>query len=190
MLFNCVVIIAKKQTAYCNPFRPVETRLNLSKHVGTRSDLLKHVWTCRNTFQSVQICPDPFPGFPPSPFSIPPPPPFPLSFFFGGGEGEGGAAPTTTTKNPRKGVGGRSPPSPHRILTTKSNQNSQNLCNLLQNLCNNLPTLEVSLSPQLQKLHKLMLSSHSFIHSLWHTEMIWNLKKPPPPKYLFLLIFI
>ncbi len=37
MLFNCVVIIAKKkQTAYCNPFRPVETRSDLLKPVETR----------------------------------------------------------------------------------------------------------------------------------------------------------
>ena len=141
MLFNCVVIIAKKQTAYCNPFRPVETRLNLSKHVSIRSDLSR-----------------PVSRLPPLPRPPPPTPsPFSTFFFLGGGgwgregEGEGGEN-TTTTKNPPDGGRGgtKSPPLPHRILTTKSNQNSQNLCNLLQNLCN-LPTytLEVSLSPQL-----------------------------------------
>ena len=58
MLFNCVVIIAKKQTAYCNPFRPVETRSDLLKPVETRfnpfrltrSNLLKHVTIRSNTF--------------------------------------------------------------------------------------------------------------------------------------------
>ncbi len=47
---------------------------------------------------------------------------------------------------------------------------------LLQNLCN-LPTLKVSLSPQLQKLQKLMKNVVlSFIHSLWrHTSKFKNL---------------
>ena len=153
MLFNCVVIIAKKQTAYCNPFRPVETRhnpsrpvetrLNLSKHVSIRSDLLKPVETRFNPFRSVQT--RRFQASPPpSPFSIPPSSPFSPLFFWGGGGGGGRGrereGKTPPPKTPGRGTGGDEvPPLPHRILTTKSNQNSQNLCNLLQNLCN-LPT--------------------------------------------------
>ena len=135
MLFNCVVIIAKKQTAYCNPFRPVEThsdllkpvetrfnpfrltRLNLSKHVSIRSDLsrpvfnpLKHVQTC--WFRPVETR---FPS------SIPPSPPSsPFSpFFLGGGQGRGeggggrgGGRGSTTMAPPEGGGGGRSPPPP------------------------------------------------------------------------------
>jgi len=107
--------------------------------------MLEHVQTCRSTFRPVETFPL---LLPPSPFS-----PF---FFFGGGGGGGRGrereGKTPPPKTPGRGWGGDEvpPPLPHRILTTKSNQNSQNLCNLLQNLCN-LPTytLEVSLSPQL-----------------------------------------
>ena len=150
-----------------NPFRSVQTRLNLnlSKHVQTcwnrpppfsplplvetrqnpfrltRLNLSKHVQTCWNAFPLL-----------PPPFS----PLFPSLFFLGGGGGGRGRereGKTPPPKTPGRGRGGtKSPPLPHRILTTKSNQNSQNLCNLLQNLCN-LPTytLEVSLSPLLLK---------------------------------------
>ena len=139
--FSTVLLLSqKKQTAYCNPFRPVETRLNLSKHVSIRSDLLKHVWTCRNTFQSVQICPDPLKHvqtcwnlskhvsrLPPLPL-LPPPPPFPLSLGGGGRgrEGEGGGE-TPSPKPP--GRGGDEVPPPLRILT-KNYQNSLTLSSL------------------------------------------------------------
>ena len=176
MLFNCVVIIAKKQTAYCNPFRPVETRSDLLKPVETRFNpfrltrlnMSKHVWTCWNTFQSVQINPfepvetrfNPFRSVqtrfqaspppllhPPSPFS----PLLPLFPFLWGGRGG-----NTITKNPPEGGGGgRSPPPPPlRILTTttKNYQNSRTLSSSnLQNLCNLplLPPRGFSLSPLL-----------------------------------------
>ena len=116
------------------------------------------VETCRNTFQSVQICWNTFPGFPPFP-SLPllPPPPFPLSLG-GGGRGRGGGWATPTT----------APPPDFNKKLSKFSHSFFSLCNL--------PTLKVSLSPQL-KTTKLMATSQQ--NSLWHTEMIWNLKAPP-----------
>ena len=71
----CCYYRKKKQTAYCNPFRPVETRSDLLKPVETRFNpfrltrlnLSKHVQTCWNTLQSVQTR---FPSLP-----LPPSPP-------------------------------------------------------------------------------------------------------------------
>ena len=118
MLFNCVVIIAKKQTAYCNPFRPVETRLNLSKHVSIRSDLSR-----------------PVSRLPPLPFSplLPPPPPFPLSLGGGGGggrEGEGGGE--TPSPKPPGGGGDEVPPPPPDFnkKLSKFSHSFFSLCNL------------------------------------------------------------
>ena len=111
----------------------------------TRWNTPQSVQTCWNPSEPVQICPDPFEPVETrsdllkrvSPPPSPPSPPFSPFFFFGGGggrgEGEGGE--NTTTKNPRKGVGGRSPPSPHRILTTKSNQNSLKICVIYFKIC-------------------------------------------------------
>ena len=140
MLFNCVVIIAKKQTAYCNPFRPVETRLNLSKHVSIRSDLSR-----------------PVSRLPPLPSSIPPSPPSsPFSpFFWGGGRGEGeggrgreGGKPPPP-KPPGRG-GDEVPPLPHRILNTNpKKQNSLTLSSLCCVIYPSYPPKGFSLSPLL-----------------------------------------
>jgi hypothetical protein len=139
--FSTVLLLSqKKQTAYCNPFRPVETRSDLLKPVETRFNpfrltrlnLSKHVQTCWNTLQSVQT------RFPSLPSSIPPSPPsspFSPFFFFGGGGAGGGGWATTTTPPP--------PPDFNNKKTIKILS-----LFLLQNLCN-LPTLKVSLSPLL-----------------------------------------
>ena len=146
MLFNCVVIIAKKQTAYCNPFRPVETRLNLSKHVSIRSDLSR-----------------PVSRLPPLPSSIPPPPSPPFSpllplfpfLFGGGGRGgrgrEGGGRGSTTMAPPEGGGGGRSPPPPPPDFKQKTIKIlAQNL--QIFKICVIYPyPLKVSLSPLLLK---------------------------------------
>ena len=165
MLFNCVVIIAKKQTAYCNPFRPVETRSDLLKPVETRFNpfrltrlnLSKHVQTCWNTLQSVQTR---FPS------SIPPPPSPPFSpllplfpFLWGGGgrgrEGGGGRGGNTITKNPPEGGGGgRSPPPPPDFNNNKKlSKFSHSFFSLLCNLPL-LPPRGFSLSPLLLLLLK------------------------------------
>ena len=133
----CCYYRKKKQTAYCNPFRPVETRLNLSKHVSIRSDLLKHVSR-----------------LPPLPLPPPPTPsPFSTFFFFGGGKGRGregeGGGEATTTKTPRKG-GGRSPPPPPQDF--KQQQQKTKFSHSFFSLLCNLPLLPprgFSLSPLL-----------------------------------------
>ena len=167
-----------------DPFEHVETCYNRSKHVSIRSDLLEHVtirWdmlehvqTCWNTFRPVETT-----RFQASPLLPLPLPLFPFLFFWGGG-GRGRVG-SHHHHRPPEGGGGRSPP-PLRILTTTKNFFLSKYSNL-QHLCN-LPTLEVSLSPLLLKTTKLMKNVlNKKQNSLWHTEMIWNLKSPPPPKY-------
>ena len=109
-----LLLSQKKQTAYCNPFRPVETRLNLSKHVETRSDLLKPVETRSDLSR-------PGSRLPPLPLLHPPfSPLLPLfPFLFGGGgrgggwEGEGGGREGEHYHGPPgRGRGGTKSPPP------------------------------------------------------------------------------
>ena len=113
--FSTVLLLSqKKQTAYCNPFRPVETRRNLSKHVSIRSDLLKPVETRSDLSRPVSRLPPPLPLLHP-PFS----PLLPLFPFLWGGGWEGGGETPSPKKTPGRGTGGDEvPPLPHRILTT------------------------------------------------------------------------
>ena len=116
--FSTVLLLSKKQTAYfspCNPFRPVETRSNLSKHVQTcwnafpplpllprwnlskhvsiRSDLSKHVSIRSdllkhvqiNTFKPVETRSDLLKHVSPPPSYPLLPPPTPFSPFLGRG---------------------------------------------------------------------------------------------------------
>ena len=172
MLFNCVVIIAKKQTAYCNPFRPVETR----------SDLLKPVETRFNPFRSVQTR---FQASPPPLLHPPFSPLLPLfPFLFGGGEGEGGGGRGegggALPWPPRKGEGGDEvpPPPPLRILTTttKNYQNSRTKSSNLQNLCNlPLPPKGFSQSTAAQNYINTYgggLSTKNKIHSFIHCGIL------------------
>jgi hypothetical protein len=161
-----------------NPSEPVGTCWDPFEPVETRSDLLKHVQTCWNTFRPVettrfQASPPP----PPSPLPLLPLPLFP--FLFGGGEGggrgregEGGGA---LPWPPRSG-GGRSPP-PLRILQKLFSLSLSSLCVIY--------TRGFSQSTAQNYINLCYPLIHSFIHSLWHTEMIWNLKKPPPKYYYY-----
>ena len=106
----CCYYRKKKQTAYCNPFRSVQTRLILSKHVSIRSDLLKPVETRFNPFRSVETR---FQASPPPPS---PSPLLPLFHFLFGGVGGGGrgreGGETIAITGPRKGEGGDEVPPP------------------------------------------------------------------------------
>ena len=138
--FSTVLLLSqKKQTAYCNPFRPVETRSDLLKpvetrfnpfrltrfqSVETRSNLL--VQTCRNTFPLLH------PPFSP----LLPLFPFLLGGRGGGREGEGGGREGEHYHGPPgRGRGGTKSPPPLRILTTTTKNKILSLF-LLQNLCN------------------------------------------------------
>ena len=132
------------------------------------------VWTCRNTFKPVETRSDLLKHVsrsPPSPSIPSPSSPF-SPFFWGGGggrEGEGGGREGEHYHGPPGRGGGRSPP-PSPDFNKKLSKFSHSFFSLC-----NLPTLKVSLSPQL-KTTKLMAASQQ--NSLWHTEMIWNLKAP------------
>ena len=152
--FSTVLLLSqkKKQTAYCNPFRSVQTRLNLSKHVSIRSDLLKPVETRFNPFRSVETRFKVSPPFP----SLPLLPPFPLSL--GGGEGEGGreGGKTIAITGPRKGVGGtKSPPPPPDFNNNNNNKKLSKFSHTLSSLCcviyPSYPPRGFSLSPLLLK---------------------------------------
>ena len=149
-----------------NPLGPVETRLNLSKHVQA----------CWNTFKPVETRYNPFkhvsPPSPSSPFS---------PFFWGGGKGrgEGGGG--------RGEGGGALPWPPLRILTTttKNYQNSRTKSSNLQNLCNlPLPPKGFSQSTAAQNYINTYgggLSTKNKIHSFIHCGIL---------QYLYLYIFI
>ena len=166
--FSTVLLLSqKKQTAYCNPFRPVETRLNLSKHVETRSDLLKPVETRSDLSRPVSRLP-PLPLLHP-PFS----PLLPLFPFLWGGREGGGETPSP--KTPRKGEGGDEVP-PLRILNKKLSKFSHSFFFKIFKICVIYPyyPLKVSLSVHCcccSKLHKhlwrrcpLNKKQNSFIH--------------------------
>jgi hypothetical protein len=173
------------------------------QHTVIRPDLLKHVWTCRNTFQSVQICPDPLKHVQtcwnlskhvsrlpplPSPFS-PLLPLFPFLWGGGGREGEGGGGRggNTITKNPPEGGGGgRSPPPPPPDFNNNNNKKTKFSHSFFSLLCNlPLPPKGFSQSTAAAAQNYINtygggLSTKNKIHSLWHTEMIWNLLYIPP----------
>jgi hypothetical protein len=158
-----------------NPSEPVQICPDPFEPVETRSDLLKHVQTCWNTFRPVET------RFQASPLPLPPPPPpppFPLSF---GGEGEGGGRGREGEgehyHGPPEEGGTKSPPL--RILTTKKKLFSLSL----SSLCVIYPR-GFSQSTAQNYINLWCPLIHSFIHSLWHTEMIWNLKAPL--KFFFL----
>ena len=137
----CCYYRKKKQTAYCNPFRPVETRLNLSKHVSIRSDLLKPVETRSDLSRPVSRLP-PLPLLHP-PFS----PLLPLFPFLWGGREGGGETPSP--KPPRKGEGGDEVrPPPPDFNNNNKKQNSLTLSSLCCVIY--LPPRGFSLSPQLK----------------------------------------
>ena len=146
--------------------QPVETRRNPFRSVQTSLNLSKHVTTCRNTLQSVQTCWNTFPAddvfsifyclffyFIPQKNQIhtspllplfPLPPQFPpFSFFWGGGGGEGngkgkgqGTATATGSHHhrrpvaPPKGGGQSRPPFSIRILQIKH----YDICTLENNI--------------------------------------------------------
>jgi hypothetical protein len=164
-----------------NPSEPVGTCWDPFEPVETRSDLLKHVQTCWNTFRPVettrfQASPPP----PPSPLPLLPLPLFP--FLLGGkGRGEGGGGRGREGEHyhgPPEEGGTKSPPL--RILTTKKKLFSLSL----SSLCVIYPR-GFSQSTAQNYINLCYPLIHSFIHSLWHTEMIWNLKKPPPKYYYY-----
>ena len=141
-----------------NKFQSVQTCWNLSKHVSIRSNLSR-----------------PVSRLPPLPLLHPPSSPF-STFFLGGREGGRGGS--HHHQNPPEGGGTKSPPPPD----FNNNNKKQNSLTLSSLCCVIYPyPLEVSLSVHCccSKLHKhLWRRPLNKIHSLWHTEMIWNLKAP------------
>jgi hypothetical protein len=134
----CCYYRKKKQTAYCNPFRSVQTRLNLSKHVSIRSDLLKPVETRFNPFRSVETRFKVSPPSPPSP-SYPLLPLFPFLFFGGGvGVGVGGGGwvggKPPPPKPPGRGGGDEVPPPPPQDFKQQQQQKTK-FSHTLSSLC-------------------------------------------------------
>ena len=127
------------------------------------------------------------------------PPNFPIFFFWGGGgrgRGGRGRGGEPLHRPHRRGGDEVPPPSPSgfykkTFLRRLIYKHFTFFSHSLFSLCN-LPTLKVSLSPQLKttKKKKLMVSSqqNSFIHSLWHTSM--KFKKTPPKKKIFISLNI
>ena len=180
MLLLCLFFVSFLTKKFFN-----ETSTNIlgvSLLGGTRWNTPQSVQTCWNPSEPVQICPDPFQSVqtpfkpventfkpvetrynpfkrvsPPPPPSPPPTPsPFSPFFFFGGGEGAGegggGGREATTTTAP--------PPDFNKKLSKFSHSFFSLLCNL--------PTLKVSLSPQLKTTKLMLLASQQ--NSLWHTS--------------------
>jgi len=109
-----------------NPFRSVQTRLNLSKHVQTCWNTFKPVETRSDLLKQHVSRPPPLPLHPPSPSS-----PSPFSPFFWGGRGGGrvgGGGGGGALPRPPGGGGDEVPPL--RILTTKKKLFSLSLSSL------------------------------------------------------------